>query len=108
MRADGSVPSDGQSSDELPRIVEARSVYSPAAYLADLLQLIDDRFLAAALTENRRSIKEIPLDAPNTYTEVPYLDIGNELLAGRLATKPGEDPYEARAKTPSRFGLPFS
>jgi len=106
--ANGSLPSDEQSPAELRTISEARSVYSPAAYLADLLQLIDDRFLAAALTENRRSIKEIPLDAANTYTEVPYLDIVNEVLAGRLATKPGEDPYEAMAKTTSPFGLPFS
>jgi hypothetical protein len=107
--ADGSLPSAEQSSDELPTIAdEARSVYSPAAYLADLLQLIDDRFLAAALTESRRSIKEIPLDAANTYAEVPYLDIVNEVLAGRLELEPGEDAYDAMTRMTSPFGLPFS
>jgi hypothetical protein len=104
------LPSDEQLSGEQPTNYgdEARSVYSPAAYLADLLQLIDDRFQGSALTENRRLIKEIPLDAANTYTEVPYLDIVNEVLAGRLATKPGEDPYEAMTGMTSPFGLPFS
>jgi hypothetical protein len=108
--ADGSLTGDEQLSGELPTKYgdEARSVYSPAAYLADLLQLIDDRFRGAALTENRRLIKEIPLDAANTYTEVPYLDIVNEVLAGRLQVEPGEDPYEAMTGMTSPFGLPFS
>jgi hypothetical protein len=110
VSADGSLPSYEQFSGELATRYgdEARSVYAPAAYLADLLQLIDDRFRGAALTENRRLIKEIPLDAANTYTEVPYLDIVNEVLAGRLKTKPGEDPYEAMTRMTSPFGLPFS
>ncbi|HVN52287.1 MAG TPA: Tc toxin subunit A, partial [Acidimicrobiales bacterium] len=103
------MPGAEQTSDELPTIVgEARSVYSPAAYLADLLQLIDDRFLGAALTENRPSIKEVPLDAANTYTEVPYLDVVNEVLADRLETGPGEDAFMAMTKMTSPFGLPFS
>ena len=74
MRADGSVPSDGQSSDELPRIVEARSVYSPAAYLADLLQLMDDRFERAALLEagggsrTSRSTPRTPSPRSRTWT----------------------------------------
>ena len=86
---------------------EARSVYSPAAYLADLLQLIDDRFRGAALTENRRLIKEIPLDAAN-FTEVPYLDIVNEVLGGAPPGRAGGGPYEAMTGMTSPFGLPFS
>ena len=73
---------------------QARSVYSPAAYLADLLQLVEDRFEHAALLEARRRIKDIPLDAANTFTEVPYLDVVNEVLAENVAVK--------RAKTPTR------
>ena len=60
---------------------QARSVHSPAAYLADLLQLVEDRFERAALLEARRRIKDIPLDAANTFNEVPYLDVVNEVLA---------------------------
>ncbi len=109
MPADGSLPPDEQLSGGLSAIDdEARSVYSPAAYLADLLQLMDDRFRGAALTENRRSIKEIPLDSANTYTEIPYLDVVNEVLAGHLEVEPGTDPYEAMRGMTSPFGLPFS
>ena len=73
-------------------------MYSPAAYLADLLQLVDDRFEAAALTETRRRIREIPLDAANTFTEVPYLDVVNEVLAENVAVKQGEDAYAAMTR----------
>ena len=40
-------------------------------------------------------IKDIPLDAANTFTEVPYLDIVNEVLAGQLRAEPGKDAYTA-------------
>ena len=63
---------------------QARSVHSPAAYLADLLQLLDDRFERSALAEARPQITEVPLDATNTFTEVPYLDIVNKVLAAQL------------------------
>ena len=70
---------------------DARSVHSPAAYLADLLQLLDDRFERSALAEARPQITEVPLDATNTFTEVPYLDIVNEVLAAQLDLEPGDD-----------------
>lgn len=66
---------------------EYRSVYSPAAYLTDLLQLLDDEFDADSNTDfnSRRSdIKGIDLDAENTTTLIPYLDIVNEVLEGRV------------------------
>ncbi len=65
---------------------EYRSVYSPAAYLADLLQLLDDEFDPDSIDfDLRRSdIKEIDLDAENTTTLIPYLDIVNEVLEGRV------------------------
>jgi hypothetical protein len=87
---------------------DARSVYSPAAYLADLLQLLDDRFEGAALMESRGRIKDIPLDAANTLTEVPYLDIVNEVLAEQLKVKPGEDAETAMTALTVPFAMPFS
>ena len=55
---------------------DARTVYSPAAYLSDLLQLMDDEFSSTENIDNRRSdIKEIMLDAENTFSLTPHLDI---------------------------------
>lgn len=56
---------------------EARSVYAPAAYLTDLLQMRDDYFLEAAAQEGngasldhrRPSIKDIELNAKNTFRQ---------------------------------------
>src|SRR4051794_14160967 len=87
---------------------EARSVYSPAAYLADLLQLLDDRFEGAPLLESRQRIREIPLDAANTLSEIPYLDIVNEVLAGQVSAEPGKDAYTAMTALKAPFVMPFS
>jgi hypothetical protein len=63
----------------------ARSVYSPAAYLTDLLQLMDDEFTSTDnFYERRADIKQILLDAENTNTIIPYLDIVNEVLENKV------------------------
>lgn len=63
----------------------ARSVYSPAAYLADLLQLMDDEFTTTDdFYERRGDIKKILLDSENTYEIIPYLDIVNEVLESKV------------------------
>lgn len=71
---------------ELRGVDDARSVYSPAAYLADLLQLLHDHFENPALVQRRPAIDDVPLDADNTYNVLPYLDIVNEVLAASLDT----------------------
>ena len=75
---------------------DARSVYSPAAYLADLLQLIDDTFQNPDLDIRRPDIKKILLNEENTFDMVPYLDIVNEILERLVvdikgAIPPGEE-----------------
>lgn len=82
-----------------------RSVLSPAAYLVDLLQLVDpekqvwDSFLADwkakhggqaytdryrkaydALVARRPDLPHLPLTCENTLTELPYIDVVNEIL----------------------------
>jgi Salmonella virulence plasmid 28.1kDa A protein len=84
---------------------ESRSVYSPAAYLADLLQLLDDHFDDPALGRRRPGIEQVPLDADNTSTELPYLDIVNEVLAGAIDAA---DAYEKLRKLWAPIGMPFS
>ena len=86
---------------------EFRSVYSPAAYLVDLLQLLDDEFSDISdFKEDRRSdLYEIDLDAENTTTLIPYLDIVNEVLEGRINS---ENVYETLENAAYPFNMPFS
>ncbi len=86
---------------------EARSVYSPAAYLADLLQLIDDFFENADHRERRPDIDNIRLDGENTFTPLPYLDIVIELLE-KAAEADGKDAYTVLREALYPFNLPFS
>ena len=81
----------------------ARSVCSPAAYFADLLQLLEDYFQSPDLTVRRTDLTKIPLDAENTVTLVPYLDVVNGLLAGNI-----DDPFETLRNASYPFNLPFN
>ena len=86
---------------------EGRSVYSPAAYLADLLQLLDDHFQAQhqGLDQRRARIKELTLNSENIYDLIPYLDVVNQVLESRI----GESPYELLQRTAKYpFHLPFN
>ncbi|MFL6129184.1 MAG: hemopexin repeat-containing protein, partial [Mycobacteriales bacterium] len=89
---------------------ESRTVYSPAAYLADLLQLLgeQDGGAAPALVERRPDIPAVPLDAEHTYTELPYLDVVNEVLERELQGAGEQDAYQVLAGLRYPFTLPFS
>ncbi|QFG22230.1 hemopexin repeat-containing protein [Actinomadura sp. WMMB 499] len=82
----------------------ARSVHSPAAYLVELLRLLEGTFERPALLERRPDLEQVVLDGENTYIESPYLDIVNEILE-RLV---GDDPYGALRTRTHPLGLPFS
>jgi hypothetical protein len=106
---------------------EARSVYSPAAYLADLLQLLDDHFAApnqngqsttdlthafvdASFADRRPDIPHLDLNAENTFAELPYLDIVIEVLERAISEHLDERleaPYEHLKKAVYPFQLPF-
>jgi hypothetical protein len=83
---------------------DARSVYSPAAYLVELLGLLEATFDRSSLLERRPDLKRVVMDAQNTFTESPYLDIVNEVLE-RLV---GDEPYETLRTRTHPFGLPFA
>jgi hypothetical protein len=83
---------------------DARSVYSPAAYFVDLLALLEGTFERPSLLERRPDLKQVLLDAENTFAETPYLDIANQVLE-RLV---GDDPYEVLRNRKHPLGLPFS
>ncbi|MGC1376963.1 MAG: Tc toxin subunit A, partial [Anaerolineales bacterium] len=66
---------------------ECRSILSPAAYLVDLLQFIDQPIHPAGtenpqtvLLERRPDIQYLPLTCENTNTALPYIDVVNETL----------------------------
>lgn len=82
---------------------EARSVYSPAAYLADLIKLLDDNFDNPDLHRRREDIRQLLLDAENTFSLIPYLDIVNELLEKKVGNK----PYDVLKKSVFPFNLPY-
>ena len=83
---------------------DARCVYSPAAYLTDLLELLEDEFTNPKLLDRREDIKEIPLDSEHTYSSIPYLDIVNEVLE----KKSGSNVYEEMTTAKYPFNLPFN
>src|SRR5690606_29984817 len=67
------------------------SVFSPAAYLADLLGFLRERPAKQAanafeaLSARRPDIRHILLDCTNTNTPLPYIDLVNELLEAKFA-----------------------
>lgn len=80
---------------------DARSVYSPAAYLADLLQLMDDHFEDADFKKRRPDIaSRLTLNEESTFTLQPYLSIVNEVLETIIAQKSNgrEQVYELLKK----------
>ncbi|GII59256.1 hypothetical protein Pth03_76450 [Planotetraspora thailandica] len=106
MQTDGSSPSYAQLFGELrfPEEDDARSVSSPAAYFVELLGLLEGTFDRPALLARRPDLKDIVLDAQNTFNETAYLDIVNEVLE-RLV---GDEPYERLREHTHPFGLPFA
>jgi hypothetical protein len=88
---------------------EGRSVYSPAAYLADLLQLMDDEFKSNSshsFDQRRSDIKEILLDAKNTIEMLPYLDRVNEILESKIKNDGKGEAFEQIRKAVYPFNLP--
>ena len=58
-----------------------RSVFSPAAYLADLLKFVKDRGLwDSGLKLRRPDLEHIQLSCENTQKVLPYIDLVNEVL----------------------------
>jgi len=85
-----------------------RSVNSPAAYLADLLQLLKDRFDPSDFRSRRPDIPaQILLNGDQSNSLVRQLDIANQVLRDRIAAlgKKSGDQVLAEAQQP--FLLPF-
>jgi GH18 family chitinase len=75
---------------------DCRSAYSAAAYLVDLLQFLKTSGTAAAgpspydvLVARRPDLPYIKLNCANTDTELPYVDLVNEILEGFVVINNG-------------------
>jgi len=66
---------------------EARSVLSPSAYLVDLLQLKDSisRDLTQDFHARRPDVQNIRLDQANTFGEIPFLTVANQVMGTGLS-----------------------
>jgi ABC toxin-like protein/neuraminidase-like protein/putative peptidoglycan binding protein len=98
---------------------QCRSVYSPAAYLVDLLHQLDDlakkndgtlKYVDAAsapapiavFVDRRPDIALIPLTCENTNTTLPYIDLVNEALESYIDSHlDANDQWTASAATPT-------
>lgn len=83
-----------------------RSVYSPAAYLVDILQFINPKSGTkpiASLRQRRPDIEHIQLTCENTNVPMPYIDLVNEILEfyivhGQLTASAANDNGSATAE----------
>lgn len=61
-----------------------RSIFSPAAYLVDLLAWLEGRDAYELFDQRRPDIKHIELSCENTNTVMPYVDLVNEILEDQV------------------------
>jgi hypothetical protein len=77
-----------------------QSVFSPAAYLVDLLKFLADRpsktpntSVKAVLFKWRPDIGETELTCANTNTPLPYVDLVNEVLENAVSPPPANTAF---------------
>jgi hypothetical protein len=102
---------------------ECKSIFGPAAYLVDLLRIIDQGITkpnpgiqaGLHLFDRRPDIEKIELTCENTNNLVPYLQIVNNLMANTLENAllqsnslMGDDVYLTLANSYYPFNLPFN
>ncbi len=73
-----------------------RSVYSPAAYLVELIEFLDNRRIVDVaksakdvLLERRPELVDLDLNCANATTPVPYIDLVCETLEEAIVPDPG-------------------
>ncbi|HEX2061367.1 MAG TPA: hypothetical protein VHK90_11550, partial [Thermoanaerobaculia bacterium] len=71
---------------------DCRSIFSPAAYFADVLMFLEDRDSIAPLVsvkdvlfQRRPDLAYLELSCENSHTPLPYVDLANEVLEDHVA-----------------------
>jgi hypothetical protein len=103
-------------SQDFYEVEDCDSILGPAAYLVDLLRLIDEHVTpnSAELSFARRrpDIYALELTCENTTGLVPYLEIVNERLTGFVVeaagSPPKADPLQLLATLPYPLALPLN
>lgn len=97
-----------------------RSIFSPAAYFTDLMFFIRDNISSKVFTgskvnhplylkRRRPDLWELPLTCSNTTTEIPYLEVVNEVLERYLKTTLGvSNPYSFLVTADRSVHQPFN
>jgi hypothetical protein len=94
-----------------------RSIYSPAAYLVDLLAWLDGHEVDGKtafdrLKGRRPDIQRLELSCENTNTVLPYVDLTNEILEVSVLNPPGrpssttEAPIASTGTSPELLANP--
>ena len=92
-----------------------QTIFSPAAYFFDIMRIVDEYITQVneipeghTLQERRPDLFSLKLTPDNSYTEIPYQDIINEILEAQLtASDKGENAYHTLALAHFPFNLPF-
>ena len=92
------------------------SVLSPEAYFTDLMRIIDEYITepsksnipeGLSLIERRADLWDIKLDQDDTYTQIPYITIVNQVLEKKLQADVGNENIPQYCSTASYpFSLP--
>ena len=92
---------------------DCRSVYSPAAYLVDLLHWLSQRSASgnsnacAVLLGRRSDLQYVALSCNNTNVIVPYIDLVNEVLEAAVAGTGGMTTViQTQGATADRLAIP--
>lgn len=97
-----------------------RSIFSPAAYFADLMFFIQENITKNVFAGSRAShplnlkrrrpdLWNLPMSCQNTTTEIPYLDVVNEVLEEFLKTVLAvSDPYKFLKSADRSVSQPFN
>ena len=93
---------------------DCQSVYSPAAYLVDLLQYLA-QFTTSAATlatareaflDRRPDVQYTALDCANSEITIPYIDLVNELLEAVIAPPPAGTVIDTLGTSAERRAVP--
>jgi len=78
-----------------------RSVYSPAAYLVDVLHhaLTDQEKQILFAPDRRPDLERVELSCKNTDTPMPYIDLVNEVLENAVSPRPLNGPWPQTTRT---------
>ena len=90
-----------------------RSLYSPAAYLTDLLRFLEEKDAVPAnqnvqdiLFDRRPDIANIKLNCANTNTPLPYIDLVNEILENAIPPAAADFTYQSTLSAAELRAIP--